>query len=80
MPLGSSTQPSAVVKGVVSETPPHLDPDTMQPMSLTNEGRLRVSTVITDNSRVWNGTFASPWGSEFPSAANSRLSFSGEAT
>lgn len=48
---------------VVSESPPSFSDDTIQPLSITAQGRLRVSSVQADIEKVWQGTWGDPWGS-----------------
>lgn len=55
-----------VVQGIVSDVPPTLPVDTVQSLSLTQDGRLRVSSAPTLMDQVWQGTFNSPWYSDSP--------------
>lgn len=64
------TSDSAVVEiqvvqasGLVSEAPQSLNDGDTQPLSLTAQGRLRVSSIQADIERVWQSTTADPWGS-----------------
>lgn len=50
-----------VVQGVVSDVPNSLPLDTAQPLSMTPEGRLRVSAVPAQIDQVWQNTFNNPW-------------------
>lgn len=62
-----------LVQAVVSDVPSSFLTDTVQPLSLTADGRLRVSTVMSQMDQVWHGTFTSPWFSD-----NSWLESKGE--
>lgn len=53
-----------MVQAVVSDVPNSFSIDTVQPLSMTAEGRLRVSAVMSQIDQVWQGTFSSPWFSE----------------
>lgn len=53
-----------LVQAVVSDVPSSFLTDTVQPLSLTADGRLRVSTVMSQMDQVWRGTFTSPWFSD----------------
>lgn len=50
-----------MVQGVVSDVPNSFSIDTVQPLSLTAEGRLRVSAVMSQIDQVWQHTFDNPW-------------------
>ena len=54
------------IQGVVSDAPETYQDDAVQPLSLTNQGRLRVSSVQADIEQVWGHTFDSPWPSDNP--------------
>lgn len=56
-----STNKGPLIQGWVNDAPQSFRPDTLQPISLTTEGRLRVSTVVSDNGQLWQHTFDSPW-------------------
>lgn len=56
-----TSQPSPLLQGVVSDTPQSYTPDTLQPISLTSEGRVRVSMVQADLTQVWQHTTEDPW-------------------
>lgn len=76
-----------MVQGLVNDTPDTYIAGVIQPLSLTPEGRLRVSSVPSSINQVWQETFsANPWGETddslwgaFPSAAQSAMSFAGES-
>lgn len=53
-----------LVQGLVNDTPNSYTVGTVQPLSLTAEGRVRVSAVESDLNRIWNHTFESPWPSD----------------
>lgn len=57
---GSSTA-GPMVQGLVNDVPSSFLSGNIQPLSLTSEGRLRVSTVPSDIQNIWRGTFNSPW-------------------
>jgi hypothetical protein len=50
-----------MVQSRVNDSPQSYDVDTLQPLSMTADGRLRVSTVISDVNRVWQHTNDDPW-------------------
>ena len=58
-----------ITKAVVNETPESYLPGSSQPLSLTNDGQLRVRSQQDDFNKIWQGTFASPWGMDSPSGA-----------
>lgn len=72
---GSSSAAAAgpMVQAVVSDTPNSFAADTVQPLSLTAEGRLRVSMVVADVDRVWRDTNDDPWEQENPFAMEESL-------
>lgn len=59
----SEDQTGPMLQAVTRDTPPSYDPGTIQPLTMTSEGRLRVSTVSADINNVWRGTFNNPWAS-----------------
>lgn len=69
-----------LVQAVVSDTPQSYVSATIQPLSVTSEGRLRVSTVESYNDRIWQHTFESPWASPLQTVADADLSYAGEIT
>lgn len=60
----SSSALGPIVQGVVSDVPDSFSINTVQPFSITSDGRLRVSAVISQVEQVWQGTFGSPWFSD----------------
>lgn len=60
-------------KALVSDTPETYTSGDIQPLSITNQGRLRVSTIAADIDRIWQNTFDadSGWAADSPSAAQS---------
>lgn len=62
----SSGVTGPMVQGLVSDVPDSFLVDTIRPLSLTSDGRLRVSAAISQIDQVWQGTFASPWFSDNP--------------
>lgn len=66
-----------LVHAVVSESPHSYLDDELRPLSLTAEGRLRVSTYPALIDQVWQGTFANPWETEYPSVADSDVPHGG---
>lgn len=57
----AADQAGPMVQGRVSDSPESYTAATIQPLSLTPEGRLRVSSVEADITRVWQQTFDDPW-------------------
>jgi hypothetical protein len=65
-----------MVQAIVSDTPESFVADTIRPLSLTSEGRLRVSMVPADIDRVWNDVFDNPWsGADTRSAADAGVNY-----
>lgn len=50
-----------MVQGLVNDVPSSYIAGQLQPLSLTSEGRLRVSAVPADIQKIWNGTFGYPF-------------------
>jgi hypothetical protein len=50
----------------VSDTVESYVSDTVRPLSITADGRLRVSTVPADIEQVWQHTFDNPWDVDSP--------------
>lgn len=50
-----------MVQGVVNDTPSSYIVAAIQPLSLTPEGRLRVSSVNSDIKQAWQNTFDDSW-------------------
>lgn len=50
-----------MMQGLVNDTPQSYVANQLQPISLTAEGRVRVSAVSADINRVWNNTFNNPF-------------------
>ena len=48
---------------IVSDSPESFLADTTHPLSMTPQGRLRVSMVSSDIESVWINTFNNPWAS-----------------
>lgn len=48
-------------RGLVTDTPSTLIDGDIQPLSLTPQGRLRVSTVQADIEKIWQSTWDNPW-------------------
>lgn len=75
-----------MVQGLVNDTPDTYFAGVIQPLSLTAEGRLRVSSVESTLNHIWQDTFSadpwddtdSPWGA-FPSSAQSAMTSAGES-
>lgn len=73
-----------MVQGLVNDTPSSYSDGVIQPLSLTAEGRLRVSSVPSTVDHIWQDTFTvdpwseSPWGA-LPSIADTSLTFAGDA-
>jgi hypothetical protein len=64
-----ATSASAVgplMQGAVSDTVESYVSDTVRPLSITADGRLRVSTVPADIEQVWQHTFDNPWDVDSP--------------
>lgn len=61
-----TTATGLMVQGLVNDTPNSYEVGVLQPLSLTAEGRLRVSAVPADVGRVWQETFESPWFEDDP--------------
>lgn len=61
---------------LVADVPQTYEDGSSQPLSLTTDGRLRVSTAPSLVDQVWQGTFDSPWGTII-SAADIDYSFAG---
>lgn len=53
----------SVTGGLVNDTPQSYSPNDIRPLSLTSDGRLRVSSVDALNESVWRNTFNNPWDS-----------------
>lgn len=49
-------------RALVTEAPQSFVDGEVQPMSLTSQGRLRVSSVQSDVEKVWQNTNDDPWG------------------
>lgn len=63
--LSTATQTS-VQMGVVSQSPAVYAPGESRPLSLTIDGRVRVSAP--EDGRVWQSTFDDPWSVACPHA------------
>lgn len=50
--------------GMVNDTPQSYNDAEAHPLSLTPQGRLRVSSVQSDNLFIWQNTFNNPWGDD----------------
>ena len=57
---GNSTL-GPMVQGLVNDVPSSYLAGYVQPLSLTAEGRLRVSVVNADINRIWQNTFSNPF-------------------
>jgi hypothetical protein len=55
-----------MVQGRVSDTPNSFMPDTLQPLSLTSAGRLRVSSAPAEIDQVWTAWGSNPFAQENP--------------
>lgn len=67
-----------VASAVVSDTPEAYTPAQIQALSMTIDGRLRVSAVTADITKIWQNTFADGgWTDDTPSAAQSDFPFAG---
>lgn len=53
-------------KAVVNDSPVSFETGSVQRLSLTTQGRLRVSMVEADTTQVWQHTFTSPWSTDNP--------------
>jgi len=67
-----------LVQSLVNDSPLSLLQGTVQPLSLTSEGRLRVSSVDSYFDKIWEHTFEDVWGTSLTTVANSDLPFAGE--
>ena len=56
--------PSPLTQALVNDVPQSYVPDTVQPLSLTSDGRLRVSTIASDLTQAWQSTLDNPWASD----------------
>lgn len=71
--------PGILSEGLVNDTPSSFTVNTVQALSLTTEGRLRVSSVDSYLNNIWQTTFESdPWDSDLPTVANSSIPYAGE--
>lgn len=74
-----TTATGPMVQGVVNDTPNSYVAGELRPMSMTPEGRLRVSTAPSYIDDVWNMTFDGPWaagaGWSVPSAGQAGMSW-----
>lgn len=65
-------------RAIVSDVPASYTSDDVKPLSLTAQGRLRVSAVAADIDRVWQNTFSDGgWACDAPSAAQSSFPSAG---
>lgn len=62
----SADQVGPLMQALVNDSPTSYATETVQPLSMTNQGRLRVSTVAADVTQVWQHTFESPWSDDNP--------------
>lgn len=60
----SASTVGPMVQAVVSDVPQSYVDGYVQPLSLTADGRLRVSTVSSDITRIWQNTFNNFWSIE----------------
>jgi hypothetical protein len=58
-------QVGVLSQGLVTDLPQSYLPNSIYPISLTAEGRLRVSSVEADINKIWQGTFNDPWNFDF---------------
>lgn len=69
-----------LMQAMVSESPSSYLDGVVQPLSMTSEGRLRVSAVQSYYDHIWGTTFNSPWGEvETPSVGAIGYPSTGEA-
>ncbi len=54
-------QVGPLIQGLVNDTPNSYQSGIIQPLSLTTEGRLRVSNVDSYIDQIWQHTFENPW-------------------
>jgi len=74
-----TTATGPLVQALVNDTPSSYSIDSVQPLSLTAEGRLRVSSVDSNIDKIWQETFDDPWNDMIdPSPSDSNVSFAGE--
>lgn len=59
--LNATTIYGPLSQAIVSDSPESYTPGYVQPLSMTSEGRMRVSAVIADIDRAWQHTFDNPW-------------------
>lgn len=59
-----STSMGPMVQGLVNESVQNHFDGVLAPLSLTYDGRLRVSSMPADITRVWQGIFGNPWPSD----------------
>lgn len=87
MPLGASSLPD-LARGTVEDSPLSLLPGAIQALTLTTEGRLRVSSVPGYNEQIWHDVVkadnpfvqsSNPWQNELPSAATQNRPHAGES-
>src|SRR4051812_13661701 len=65
-------------RAIVSDVPVSYVTDAVQPLSLTTQGRLRVSSVAADITQVWQNTFGDGgWMDDSPSAAQTKFPSAG---
>jgi hypothetical protein len=85
MPLGSSSL-SDLARGIITDAPVAQPIDSVQAMTLTPEGRLRVSSVSGYNDQIWSAIVAAknpfvqsrnPWSDELPNPATAERPHAG---
>ena len=71
----SSGVAGPLTQAVVSDTPESYAADTVRPLSMTADGRLRVSVTTSPNELIWQSTFSSPWACAYASAAGAGVNY-----
>lgn len=62
--MDATTAKGPMVQGLVNDVPASYLVGQLQPVSLTSDGRVRVSAVSSDVTKVWNNTFDNPFFNE----------------